>query len=71
MSASLAKTNTKQCIDLFVEHAPCAEVTSVSADYDKCLTQINAMTCSQWDVPQEQFGKIAEPIACETSLAFD
>jgi hypothetical protein len=71
MSESLAKTNTKQCIDLFVEHAPCAEVTSVGADYNQCIAQIKAMDCKQWNVPQEQFGTIGEPVSCEMSLAFD
>jgi hypothetical protein len=71
MSQSLANTNTKQCIDLFVEHAPCSEVTSVGAEYGKCLSQINAMACSQWDIPQEQYGTISEPVSCETSLGFD
>jgi hypothetical protein len=71
MSATLAKTNTKQCIDLAVEHAPCSEVTSVGAEFDTCIRQINAMDCKLWNVPQEQFGTINEPISCETSLAFD
>jgi hypothetical protein len=68
---SQRKANTDSCIKLFVEHAPCAEVTSVGSEYNTCIAQINAMACSQWNVPQEQFGTIGEPISCESSLAFD
>ena len=57
---SLRQTNVTECIKLFVEHAPCAEVTSVGAAYNQCLSQINAMDCKQWNVPQEQFGTIGE-----------
>ncbi len=71
LAESQRKPNVDSCVKLFVDHAPCAEVTSVGRDYDTCITQINAMACAQWDVPQEKFGTINEPISCESALAFD
>jgi len=71
LAESAKKTNVDQCVKLFVEHAPCAEVTSVGADYGVCISQIKAMACSKWDVPTEKFGTIVEPTSCETALAFD
>lgn len=71
IAESQKKANVDSCIKLFVEHAPCSEVKSVGADYNTCVSQINAMACSQWNVPQEQFGSVGEPVSCESALAFD
>jgi len=71
LAESARKANVDSCIKLFVEHAPCSEVTSVGGEYGSCISQINAMACSLWNVPQEQFGTISEPITCEHALAFD
>jgi hypothetical protein len=65
------KANVDSCVKLFVDHAPCSEVTSVGSQYNTCISQISAMACAQWNVPQEQFGSIGEPISCEDALAFD
>lgn len=70
LAESQRKANTDSCIKLFVAHAPCSEVTSVGSEYDTCLSQIEGMACAQWDVPQEQFGTISEPISCESALGF-
>lgn len=71
IAESQKKANVDSCVNLFVEHAPCAEVKSVGNDYNTCISQINAMDCKQWNVPQEKFGTIGEPISCESALAFD
>jgi hypothetical protein len=71
LAESQRKASVDSCIKLAVDHAPCSEVTSVSNEYDTCVSQINAMACSKWNVPQEQFGSITEPVSCETALSFD
>jgi len=65
------KANVDSCVKLFVDHVPCSEVTSVGREYDTCISQINAMACSLWNVPEEKFGTISEPVSCESALAFD
>lgn len=71
VAESQRKANVDSCISLAVEHAPCSEVKSVGSSFDTCISQINAMACSQWNVPQEEYGTISEPVSCETSLSFD
>jgi hypothetical protein len=35
-----------QCIDAFRQIIPCASATSVSNNYDRCISQINKNSCS-------------------------
>jgi hypothetical protein len=46
-------------------------VASVSDDYDTCLSQINGMACSRWDVPATQIGTVTPPTSCDNALSFD
>lgn len=71
IAESQKKANVDSCVKLFVDHAPCSEVKSIGGEYKTCVSQINAMACSQWNVPPEQFGTIGEPISCESALSFD
>ena len=64
------KRNVDECYKIIVERLPCSEVMSVSDDYDKCISQINGMACSKWDVPQTQFGTITPPTTCDEALSF-
>jgi hypothetical protein len=65
------KTNVDQCYNIIVDKLPCSEVASVSDDYDTCLSQINGMACSRWDVPATQVGTVVPPSSCEGALSFD
>jgi hypothetical protein len=65
------KYNVDQCKKLIVERLPCSEVTSVTADYSKCIADIKAMSCSRWNVPQEQFATILPPTICNEVLSFE
>jgi hypothetical protein len=65
------KTNVDQCYDIIVDRLPCSEVASVSDDYDTCLSQINGMACSRWDVPATQIGTVTPPASCDNALSFD
>lgn len=62
--------NVDKCIKVIVERLPCSEVTSVSADYDTCISQIDGMSCSRWDVPTSSFGAITPPDSCDYALSF-
>lgn len=65
------KSNVDQCKKLIIERLPCSEVTSVSGDYSKCIADIKAMSCSQWNVPREQFATISPPTICNEVLSFE
>ena len=63
--------NVDECTRLIVEKLPCSAATSVGADYDKCLSQINGIACSKWDVPQNQFATVLPPSSCDSAVGFD
>jgi len=64
------QTNVDECVQGTEARLPCASVTGVSADYDKCISQINGMSCSRWDVPQTQFGTVLPPASCNELFVF-
>jgi hypothetical protein len=63
--------NITACFDELNRILPCADVQSVSEDYDTCLSQVNGMSCAKFDVPKAQVGTIQRPAVCETALSFD
>jgi hypothetical protein len=65
-----AQTNIDACVQQIEDLPPCRGVTDVSDTYDKCISQINGMACSRWDVPQTQFGTVARPASCTDALVF-
>jgi len=70
----LAKTdlqyNVDQCISRLDGGLPCSSVTSTGAGYSQCLTELNAMACSSWDVEPAQFPGVRLPSACDDALFF-
>ena len=62
--------NVDECTKIIVDRLPCSEVMSVSGDYDKCISQIDGMSCARWDVPTTQFGTIVPPSSCDEALSF-
>ena len=65
------QTNVDQCVQLITDKLPCSGVTSVSSDYDTCISQIKGMACSKWNVPSTQFGTITPPASCDNALSFE
>ncbi len=64
------KYNIDMCKKLIIDGLPCSAVQSVGSSYATCISQINAMACSKWDVPQEKFGTVAAPVSCDEALSF-
>jgi hypothetical protein len=60
-----------KCYDIINERLPCADVQSVTDDYDTCITQINGMSCAKWDVPTAQAASIVPPASCDNAMSFD
>lgn len=61
--------NVDSCNNLLASAIPCSAVTSVGGDYDACLSGIDAMDCSKWDVPINQVGTVGPPTSCNEALA--
>jgi hypothetical protein len=70
MKETERQRNVTECIQIIVDKLPCSKVTSVSDDYDTCISQIEGMSCSRWDVPTSSFGTITPPDSCDYALSF-
>jgi hypothetical protein len=70
LDESALKNNVDMCKKLLIEKLPCSAVQSVGSSYSTCVSQVNAMPCSMWDVPQEKFATIAAPASCDEALSF-
>ena len=70
LAQNAVKKNVDECMNIIITRLPCSEVTSVSDDYDKCISQINGTACSKWDVPTNLFGTIVPPASCDEALSF-
>ena len=70
LDAGAKDYNVDMCKKLIIDRLPCSAVQSVGSTYPTCLSHINAMACSQWDVPKEQFGNVPVPASCDEALAF-
>lgn len=64
------KYNVDQCKKLIIEKLPCSAVTSVSANYSKCLADVKALSCAKFDVPPEKFTTVPQPTSCDEVVAF-
>lgn len=64
------KYNVDQCKKLAIERLPCSAVQGVGSSYQTCVSQVNAMACSKWDVPMEKFATIPAPASCDEALSF-
>jgi hypothetical protein len=64
------KQNVDMCKKLLIDKLPCSAVQSVGSSYSTCVSQVNAMACSTWDVPQEKFATISPPASCDEALSF-
>ena len=70
MKESDRQRNVTECTNIIVDRLPCSEVAEVGDDYDKCISQIDGMACSRWDVPTTSFGTITPPASCDNALSF-
>jgi len=71
LDESLRQSNTDQCTQLVTANLPCSAATGTGDDFDTCVSQIKAMPCSKWDVPQAQFATVVPPSSCDDSLSFE
>ena len=70
IDADTAQPKVDECVEQIEGTLPCTAVTDVSDNYDKCISQINGMACSRWNVPQTQFGSVAPPVSCNDAFVY-
>lgn len=59
-----------ECQTDIIDGLPCSAATAVEDDYDRCLSQIDGMACSRWDVPRTSWGSIAPPDSCDNAISY-
>ncbi len=62
--------NVDQCKKLIIEKLPCSAVASVSSNYDKCLADVKALSCANFNVAPEMFTSVPQPASCDEVVAF-
>ena len=70
IDSDTGQTKAAECMQQIADGLPCSSVTDVSANYDKCISQINGLACSRWNVPQTQFGSVLPPVSCNDAFVF-
>jgi len=71
IDAATGQSNTAQCAQILIDNFPCSAASSVTDDFDKCISQVKGMACSKWDVPQTQFATVKAPAACDTAINYE
>jgi hypothetical protein len=54
----------EQCTDVAIAAAQCKKAISIGSSYSQCLSDIRAMDCSLWNVPEDQLSTIQLPAPC-------
>lgn len=58
------QANRDVCIRVAIATVPCEDAVAVSPSYDRCLDDIEAMSCSTFDVPLEELYNVEPPSSC-------
>lgn len=59
-------TNFDMCTD--VATSKCDSAVAVTASYDQCLLDIDAMPCSTWNVPESDLSSVSIPENCNGAV---
>jgi len=68
LAESARQQNVDKCVKVVEDSLPCSAVNSVGQGYGACMSGIEAMSCSKWDVPSNQIGTIVPPPGCDDAL---
>ena len=52
------------CKDVGVATLQCKKALSVGVTYGQCISEIGAMDCATWNVPEDKYSTIQPPEAC-------
>ena len=53
-----------QCTDIAVATIRCKKAVSIGDTYGQCISDIQSMECSMWDVPADNLGSVSPPSTC-------
>jgi hypothetical protein len=52
------------CTRTGIAAANCGRAVSVGSGYDACISGVNAMPCSTWNVPESELSTVRPPNSC-------
>ena len=58
-------SSQETCRDVGIAALQCKKVVSVGGTYSQCITDIGAMDCATWDVPEDKYSTIQPPATCK------
>lgn len=65
LAESQRATNLDVCIDTAIAAAQCKRAVQISGGYNQCLSDIDAMDCQRWNVPEDQLSTVGLPATCQ------
>jgi hypothetical protein len=57
-------SNLDVCVDTATAAAQCKRAVSVQSSYAQCLSEMESMECSRWNVPMSQLSTVPPPESC-------
>jgi hypothetical protein len=64
LAATDESSNLDACKRVAIAAVPCDKAVAVGSTYDSCLSEVNAMPCSTWDVEPTALSTITPPTSC-------
>lgn len=71
IDAATGQANAEKCSQILIDNFPCSAASSVTDDFETCISQVKGMACSKWDVPQTQFATVRAPAVCDTAISYE
>jgi hypothetical protein len=56
--------NLDVCVDTAIAAAQCKRAVAIGSTYLQCLSEMQTMECSRWDVPTSELSSVQPPESC-------
>jgi hypothetical protein len=68
---SKVNSTYSDCIDVALSAVPCDNASAVSNSYFRCLSDIEEIPCTTWDMPISEIFQLALPSSCMNAIISD
>ena len=58
-------SSQQTCTDVGIAALQCKKAASVGGSYSQCISDIRAMDCATWNVPEDKISTIQPPATCQ------
>lgn len=60
-----ASQNLSECENEALSVLPCSKAVQVSSTYDQCMSEVQSLDCSVWNVSSDKLGSVSPPTSCQ------